>query len=152
MTNKIIKQIISLILLTSSISCKTKSNGGAIPVFIDEYSFTSDKRFFELTTELSGTIIKYQKAYDCKDSVLYNSTSIIKLINNDTITVYSPCLRDSFNIGDKVIIKQIKYEKNKVGCRDIEVPFPKDSKYYGYYQCISCRYKNTTGMVHLSTH
>ena len=151
MTSPFIRQIFILSIFCCFYGCSSRHQSGALPAYMDKYVMTTDQRFFKLKGELTGTILNYQKAYECKDSSLYNSTSIIKLQNNDTITVYSPCLTIGFKVGEKVNVKQVEYDKSKVGNRDIYVQFPKDSKNYPYWLCISCRFPNTMGMVFSAT-
>ena len=131
--------------------CSPKHKGGILPIFLDDYVQTTDERFFELKGELTGTLVNYQKAFECKDSTLYNSTSIIKLASNDTITVYSPCLTTSFEVGKKVTVREIEFGKKIVGQREIYVQFPKKNKNYPNWLCVSCRYPNTIGAVFSAT-
>lgn len=115
----------------------------------DEFILTTEERKFELTHELEGILLNYQPSYECNvDSVAYNSVSIVMLENGDTITVYSPCQRTELKIGIMVSVKKGDLGNKKlVTKREIIKQFPKKSPYYPKWECISCKYPNTVGMV-----
>jgi hypothetical protein len=140
----------SIIILVLSIAgCATSNKGGAIPMYFDEFIFTTEDRYFELSNELFGTVLDYQAAYPCiYDSIIYNSTTVVELETGDTITVYTPCCQDEIPYGSKVIVSPISYNHEyRWTKREINKPFPKKSENYPYWECISCKYKNTIGKV-----
>lgn len=126
--------------------------GGVIPAHFDEYIFTTEERYFLLKENLFGTILKHQTAYSCDiDSIIYNSTSIVKLEGGDTLTVYSPCLMTKFDEGNKVNVEPVEFDSSKDWTkREIYVQFKKGSYSYPLYQCLSCRYANTVGKITLA--
>ena len=140
--------IFSLIIVTIY-SCFSNRVGGTIAVFQDEYISTTGERRFVLKDEIEGYIIKYQKAYDCNDEFYkYNATAIVSS-NSQFITIYDYCQRTELKKGDKVIIKPSEVYNEEWTIREILEPFPKESEHYGYWQCVSCRYKNAFGSIEL---
>jgi len=121
-------------------------------MYLDEYIFTTEERFFNLNETLTGIMISHQTAYPCtNDSIIYNSTSLIKLASGDTISVYTPCSFEDFNTGDNVMISSTSYNKDFIWAkREIIRQFPKKSVNYPYWECISCKYKNTIGTITLA--
>jgi len=51
--------------------------------------------------------------------------------------------------GDKVIIKPSEPVNDKWYIREIYEPFPRESKNFGYWKCISCKYQNMFGNIEL---
>jgi hypothetical protein len=147
-TNSLI-QLILLFILISTSSCNRKM-GGAIPVYMDEYVSTTEQRRFQLNQIMYGQIIDYQKSYDCNnDSIIYNATAIIK-VGNQFFTIYQPCLNTEFAEGDEVVIRPLKLSEKEYTTREIYKPFPKNSENYPYWECKSCKYKNTYGQIKLT--
>ena len=129
--------------------CKSTHVGGTIPVFMDEYVSTTAERRFNLTKEIEGYIIKYQKAYDCNhDFYKYNATAIISY-DSKFITIYDYCQQTEFNKGDKVKVKPLAEVNKDWTVREILEPLPKFSENYSYWQCVSCKYNNTFGTIEL---
>lgn len=148
-----VKNLFCIVLLGIALAgCISRNRAGTLPVFMDPYILTTDERFFELSSHQTGTIIQHQSAFPCSiDSIIYNSTSIIKVASGDTITVYSPCLSIGFEPGAAVEIIPLAIDQAKSwNKREILRQFPKKSEHYPYYRCVSCPYKNTIGMVSLS--
>jgi hypothetical protein len=117
---------------------------------MDEFIGTTEQRMFQLENSLTGKLIRFQPSYDCtNDSIAYNSTSLVKLTNNDTITVYSPCLQRNFELGIEVIVENIASNGTAIQLikREIIEQFPKKHSNYPYWQCISCKFPNTIGQV-----
>lgn len=138
-----------LILVLHLIGCRAKY-AGFIPMYQDEFIGTTNERSFELTESLTGYIIRFQPSYDCKnDSIINNSTSIIRLDNGDTVTVYSPCQLDSFEIGSLVTVEPASLHDRSIQQtkRVVIKQFPKKHQNYPYWECISCKYPNTIGKV-----
>jgi hypothetical protein len=119
---------------------------------MDEYVLTTHERFFELRQDFHGTVILNLISTPCTiDTIIYNSTTVVKLTSGDTITVYSPCNMTEFKKGDEVTITHIDYNKELFWSkRDIFARFPKRSDHYPYYQCKSCKYDNTIGKITLA--
>ena len=139
--------IMAFLLILSS--CRTGKMGGALPLYMDEFVSTTKERRFKLKEEIEGHIIEYQRSYDCiNDSILYNATAIIKS-ESDFLTIYDYCQQKEFKKGDKVIVKSIEIEKKEYYVREINRPFSQNSGNYGYWQCISCKYKNAFGKIEL---
>ncbi|WP_422360905.1 hypothetical protein [Reichenbachiella sp.] len=131
------------------ISCKVKQ-AGFIPMHHDEFIETTAERSFELENSLTGDLIRYQPSYDCtNDTITYNSTYIIKLVNEDTITVYSPCDQQKLKLGAMLTIEKAKLDIGFIqqSKREIVQQFPKKHPNYPYWECISCKFPNTVGIV-----
>lgn len=138
-----------LILTLLLISCKVKY-AGTIPMHMDEFILTTEERTFELDNYLTGNLIRYQPSYECtNDTIAYNSTSIIKLENGDTVTVYSPCEQQAFEPGTLVTVEQPDLSGRSIQQtkREIIEQFPKKHPNYPYWECISCKYPNTVGVL-----
>ena len=129
--------------------CRSNRVGGTIPVFMDKYVSTTEERRIEIQEELKGHIIKYQKAYDCNNNEYkYNATAIVS-VNSEFITIYDYCQQYPFEPGDNVKINRAEVQNPQWTIREIYEPFPKSSNNYGYWQCISCKYKNAVGSIEL---
>lgn len=149
-SNQIAKLVILLLGIITLSECKSSKVGGTIPVFMDEYVSTTAERRLELTEEIEGYIIKYQKAYDCNhDFYKYNATAIISY-DSGFITIYDFCQQRDFKKGDKVIVKPLEEVIQEWSLREILEPLPKSSENYGFWQCVSCKYNNAFGSIELA--
>ena len=123
------------------LSCACSRKACMLPMYIDDYTFTTEERYFTLNEPISGVVISHQIAYPCvNDSIISNSTSIIKLDSGDTITVYTPCFTEDLDTGDSVMISNSSYNKNFMRTkREILRQFPKKSDliFYLFSFCIS---------------
>jgi len=145
----IIKIGLVIFCLTILLGCRSNKVGGTIPVYMDKYVSTTEERRIEIEDELKGYIIKYQKAYDCNNKdYKYNATAIVS-VDSELVTIYDYCQQYSFKAGDKVKIKRAEIQNSQWSIREIIEPFPKSSNNYGYWQCISCKYKNAFGNIEL---
>jgi len=142
--------LLSFVLIVFLLSnCSFAKRGGTIPVFMDEFVNTTVERRFELDIELTGQIIEFQKPYDCNnDSILYNVTAIVN-VDNEKFTIYIPCSQESFSKDDEVKISPIELTELDHSAREIYKPFPKDSKHYPYWECSSCKCRNTFGVIEM---
>jgi len=145
----IISNALTILLTLVIVSCSFGRKGGTIPVYQDQYVLTTNERFFKLEDTLFGIVLFHQKAYPCDiDTIICNSTTIIELVDGDTITVHTPCNIVELRSGDIVTITPLEYDQTKHwNKREILKQFPKKSQNYPYYQCISCLYKNTVGKI-----
>lgn len=141
-------QVVLLFILIFTSSCNRKM-GGAIPAYMDEYVSTTDQRRFQLNQTIYGQIIDYQKSYDCNnDSIIYNATAIIN-VDNELFTIYEPCQTSGFAEGAEVVVLPLNLSDKEYTAREIYKPFPKNSENYPYWECKSCKYKNSYGQIKL---
>lgn len=140
---------VSFLLMLILFSCKAKY-AGTIPMYMDEFILITKERSFQLENSLTGTLIHFQESYDCtNDSIEYNSTSLVKLMDGDTITVYSPCLQKQFKPGSFVTIEKTDLNGKTIQQtkREIIEQFPRRHASFPYWECISCKYPNTVGII-----
>lgn len=117
---------------------------------MDEFILTTEERNFQLENSLTGNLIRFQASYDCtNESIAYNSTSLVKLMNGDTITVYSSCLQQQFESGIPVTVEKTDFNRKTIQQtkREIIKQFPKRHTNFPYWECISCKYPNTIGTI-----
>lgn len=146
---RIYELVIIFLVLFILNGCSFKKGGGVIPIYMDEYVSTTAERRIKLTKDIEGFIIKYQKAYDCNHEFYkYNATAIISY-QSEFITIYDYCQQYEFKKGDKVVIRPTEEVNKEWTIREIFEPMPKSSENYGYWQCVSCKYKNSFGTIEL---
>ena len=134
-----------VIIIIALVGCRT---GGTFPVLLNPNARISEKVTFEVTGELEGMILKYQKSFPCNnDSIIYNSTSIIVLMSLDTITVYTPCENSELKPGTVVKITPSHDSRKLPVKREIFERPKRSSINYPYWKCRSCKYPSTIGKL-----
>ena len=126
------------------VSCKP---AGVLPIKLDDYMTSTNERSFEMKNELYGNLLQYQASYPCTDSTSYNATSVVQLDRGDTITVYTPCLANNFNLNTRVVIQPYRDDVMLKTNKEIMIQASKNSSDYPYWLCFSCRFPNTIGII-----